>query len=407
MTTDSLSSHPAVAPEPAAASADNPAPAARHVISVTGAAPYDVIVGTDLLVEAVAAIPEAAARVLVVHSQPMQRRADGLKRLIDESGRLGVLVEVPDAEAGKTAEVAAFCWGVLGKSEFTRTDVVMALGGGAVTDLAGFVAASWLRGVGVIQIPTTLLAMVDAAVGGKTGINITEGKNLVGAFHEPLAVFCDVSFLSTLPRNDLVAGMAEVVKIGFIRDGEILRLTEANIELLRSVDAQDGSREGGATGASAAGGLAPEAVPVLVELIRRAIQVKAEVVSADLKESDLREILNYGHTFAHAIEYTERYQWRHGAAVSVGMVYAAELAGLAGKLSEAEVERHRSLLTGLGLPVTYAGGRWDALLLAMKRDKKTRGDMLRFVILQGIGNPVRFEGPDPTLLIAAYDAVSR
>lgn len=391
--------------------------AARHVIAVNGAAPYNVTVGTGLVEEAVASVPAEAARVLVVHSQPMQRRADYLKRLIDESGRLGVLVEVPDAEAGKTAEVAAFAWGVLGKSEFTRTDVVIALGGGAVTDLAGFVAASWLRGVGVIHIPTTLLAMVDAAVGGKTGINITEGKNLVGAFHEPLSVWCDVSFLETLPRNDLVAGMAEVVKVGFIRDASILEITEANIELLRSVDAQDGSRAGGetgagvspgeATGASAAGGLDPEAVPVLVELIRRAVQVKADVVSADLKESHLREILNYGHTFAHAIEYTERYQWRHGAAVSVGMVYAAELAGLAGKLSEAEVERHRTLLTELGLPVTYAGGRWDALLLAMKRDKKTRGDMLRFVILQGIGNPVRFEGPDPTLLVAAYSAVSR
>lgn len=381
----------------------------RHVISVTGAAPYDVVVGTDLLADAVASLSATVARVLIVHSQPLQQRADGLKRLIDESGRLGVLVEVPDAEAGKTAEVMAFCWQVLGKSEFTRTDVVMGLGGGAVTDLAGFVAATWLRGVGVIQIPTTLLGMVDAAVGGKTGINITEGKNLVGAFHEPLSVWCDVSFLATLPRHDLVAGMAEVVKVGFIRDAEILRLTEDNIDLLRADGPQDGARAG--DGATASGTdnstLDPAVMPVLVELIRRAIQVKADVVSADLKESHLREILNYGHTFAHAIEYTERYQWRHGAAVSVGMVYAAELAALAGKLSDAEVARHRSVLSGLGLPVTYAGGRWDALHLAMKRDKKTRGDMLRFVILQGIGNPVRFEGPDPTLLISAYDAVSR
>lgn len=387
--------------------ADATADVSRHVIAVTGAAPYDVTVGSDLLASAVASIPSTAARVLVVHSQPLQRKADYLKRLIDESGRLGVLVEVPDAEAGKTAEVAAFCWQVLGKSEFTRTDVVMGLGGGAVTDLAGFVAASWLRGVGIIQIPTTLLAMVDAAVGGKTGINITEGKNLVGAFHEPLSVWCDVDFLQTLPRNDLVAGMAEVVKVGFIRDAQILTITEANIDLLRSPDTQDGARGAAAASGADNGALAPAALPVLVELIRRAIQVKADVVSADLKESHLREILNYGHTFAHAIEYTERYQWRHGAAVSVGMVYAAELAGLAGKLTEPEVARHRTLLSALGLPVTYAGNRWDALHLAMKRDKKTRGDMLRFVILQGIGNPVRFEGPDPTLLIAAYDAVSR
>ena len=139
----------------------------------------------------------------------------------------------------------------------------------------------------------------------------------------------------------------------------------------------------------------------------RAISVKAEVVAADLKESFHREILNYGHTFAHAIEYTERYQWRHGAAVSVGMVYAAELARLAGKLSDADVDRHRSILSSLGLPTTYAARRWDALYTAMKRDKKTRGDLLRFVVLRGIGNPERLEGPDPTLLVAAYDAVSR
>ncbi|MEX0913368.1 MAG: 3-dehydroquinate synthase, partial [Demequina sp.] len=152
--------------------------------------------------------------------------------------------------------------------------------------------------------------------------------------------------------------------------------------------------------------LDPDTLGVLRELMSRAIQVKADVVSADLKESHLREILNYGHTFGHAIEYTERYQWRHGSAVAVGMVFAAELARLSGKLSDAEVDRHRVILDGLGLPTTYQGNRWDALHLAMRRDKKTRGDVLRFVILQGIGNPVRLEGPDPTLLAAAYDAVS-
>jgi len=146
---------------------------------------------------------------------------------------------------------------------------------------------------------------------------------------------------------------------------------------------------------------------VLAELVARKVAVKAAVVGADLKESFHREILNYGHTFAHAIEYTERYQWRHGAAVSVGMMYAAELSRLVGKLSDADVERHRSILESLGLPTTYAPRRWDALYTAMKRDKKARGDLLRFVVLHGIGNPQRLEGPDPTLLVAAYDAVSR
>ena len=372
-------------------------------IEVRTGKPYTVTVGRGLDEAIVASVPERAARVLVVHSAPMRERADALKDLLAARGLTPVLAEVPDAEAGKTAEVMAFCWKVLGQSDFTRSDVVMGIGGGAVTDLAGFVAASWLRGIDVIQVPTTLLAMVDAAVGGKTGINTAEGKNLVGAFHEPVAVWCDVERLLTLPRHDLVAGLAEVVKAGFITDGTILDIVEEHAALLAADAPQSGSR---ATVGADARELDPSVLPVLEELMARAIQVKADVVAADLRESHLREILNYGHTFAHAIEYTERYSWRHGAAVSVGMVYAAELARLVGKLSDEEVERHRAILTSLGLPTTYRAGRWEALYTAMKRDKKTRADVLRFVILHGIGNPQRLEGPDPTLLAAAYDAVS-
>jgi 3-dehydroquinate synthase len=357
------------------------------VIHVPTAAPYDVTVGSGLTSAIAGAFPQTTTRVLIVHTAVMAQAVDALRAAIAETGRTVVLAEVPDAEAGKTAEVLAFCWQVLGRSDFTRSDVVVGFGGGAVTDLAGFVAASWLRGVGLIQVPTTLQAMVDAAIGGKTGINTNEGKNLVGAFYEPLSVWCDTDFLLTQPRNDLVAGLAEVVKGGFIRDTAILDLVEANVESL-------------------AAGATPENLPVLEELMARKIQVKADVVAADLKESHLREILNYGHTFGHAIEYTERFQWRHGAAVSVGMVFAAELARLAGKLDDASVDRHRQILTALGLPTAYGAGRWDALHTAMRRDKKTRGDMLRFVILQGIGNPVRLEGPDPALLTAAYDAIS-
>jgi len=358
-----------------------------QTVHVPSASPYDVTIGSGLTEAIAAGLPEDAARALIIHSAPLAARADQIKVAIEATGRSVVLAEVPDAEAGKTAEVAAFCWQVLGKSDFTRTDVVLGVGGGAVTDLAGFVAASWLRGVKVIQVPTSLNGMVDAAVGGKTGINTAEGKNLVGAFHEPHAVWCDLDDLLTLPKNDVIAGLSEVVKGGFIRDTEILTIAEDNLDSLAQ-----GANEGN--------------LDVFAELIRRKVQVKADVVAADLKESYLREILNYGHTFGHAIEYTERFQWRHGAAVSVGMVFAAELARLAGKLSDAEVDRHRAILTGLGLPTTYPAGRWDALLTAMRRDKKTRGDRMRFVILQGIGNPVRLEGPDPALLVAAYDAVS-
>jgi 3-dehydroquinate synthase len=238
--------------------------------------------------------------------------------------------------------------------------------------------------VRVVHVPTTLLAMVDAAVGGKTGINTPEGKNLVGAFHPPAGVLCDLATLESLPQHDFVAGMAEVVKAGFIADPVILELVESDV---------DGAR-------SASG-------PHLRELVERAIRVKADVVSQDLTEQGLREVLNYGHTFGHAVEQVERYQFRHGAAVSIGMVYVAELARLAGRLEEDLVDRHRSVLTSLGLPVTYRGDRWPQLLDAMRRDKKSRGSLLRFVVLTGLAKPTRLEGPDPALLQAAYAEISR
>jgi 3-dehydroquinate synthase len=294
------------------------------------------------------------------------------------------VAEVPDGEEAKTAQVAAFLWGVLGQASFTRSDAVVGVGGGAVTDLAGFVAATWLRGVRVVQVPTTLLAMVDAAVGGKTGINTAEGKNLVGSFHPPAGVLCDLSTLETLPRHDFLAGMAEVVKCGFIADPAILDLLEQHPDEAGMPQSR-----------------------VVRELIERSVKVKAEVVSRDLKESGLREILNYGHTLGHAVELVERYRWRHGAAVSVGMVFAAELARLAGRLSEDVVDRHRTVLQSLGLPVTYRGDRWPQLLDAMRRDKKSRGDLLRFVILDDVARPSRLEGPDPALLQAAYSEIAR
>jgi 3-dehydroquinate synthase len=258
----------------------------------------------------------------------------------------------------------------------------VSLGGGAATDVAGFAAATWLRGVDIVHVPTTLLAMVDAAVGGKTGINTDAGKNLVGAFHQPLAVLVDLATLETLPRNEIVAGMAEIVKAGFIADPVILDLIEADPEAA----------------------LDP-AGTVLPELIRRAVAVKAEVVAADEKESALREILNYGHTLAHAIERRERYRWRHGAAVSVGLVFAAELGRLAGRLDDATADRHRSILTSLGLPVSYDADALPHLLEYMAGDKKTRAGVLRFVVLDGLAKPGRLEGPDPALVAAAYSEI--
>jgi 3-dehydroquinate synthase len=350
-------------------------------ISVGG--DYDVVIGTGLLGELPALVGEGVQRVLVVHPRALAATGEAVREDLTAQGFEAYAAEVPDAEEAKTAQVASFLWGVLGQAGFTRSDAIVSVGGGATTDLAGFVAATWLRGIRVVHVPTTLLGMVDAAVGGKTGINTPEGKNLVGACHPPAGVLCDLGTLETLPQHDFVAGLAEVVKCGFIADPVILDLVESDLEGARSVQG-----------------------PHVRELIERAVQVKADVVSQDLRESSLREVLNYGHTFGHAVEQVERYAFRHGAAVSSGMVYVAELARLAGKLDDELVERHRAVLSGLGLPTTYRGDRWPQLLDAMKRDKKSRGSMLRFVVLQGLARPTRLEGPDPALLQAAYAEVS-
>lgn len=365
--------------------------APAQVVHVGGDKEYDVVIGDHLSVQLADAISDRAKRVAIIHPPTLRDQAVAFREQLLERVESPITIEIPDGEAAKTSEVAAYCWSVLGQSGFTRTDAVIGFGGGATTDLAGFVAATWLRGVPLIQVPTTVLGMVDAAVGGKTGINTAEGKNLVGSFYPPDAVFCDLQTLASMPHAEYVTGLAEVVKCGFIADPVILELIEADPEA-----ALDPSGE------------------VIAELIQRAVQVKAEVVAGDLKESvdgapagkRSREILNYGHTLGHAIERNEQYRWRHGAAISVGMVFAAELAALSGRIDEELLERHRTILTSLGLPTTYQAGQWAPLEDAMKIDKKTHGDLLRFIILDGVGSTTVFEGPDPTVLLAAYDNVS-
>lgn len=350
---------------------------------------YDVLVGrgllasSDALASALApALGGRVERVLLVHSAPVSGYAERVAATLRALGVTAYLAVVPDAEAAKTPEVAAGLWSMLGEHGFTRSDALVGVGGGTVTDLAGFVAATWLRGVAVVHVPTTLAAMVDAAVGGKTGVNTAQGKNLVGAFHPPAGVICDLDTLVTLPRADLVAGMGEVVKHGLIADERTLALLEAD-----PVAALDPRGD------------------VLAELVERSVRVKAQVVATDLREAFLREVLNYGHTFGHAVEHVEGYTRRHGEAVAVGLTYAAELAHLAGRLDAADVARHRRILGSLGLPTAYPPGRWEALSAAMRRDKKTRGSLLRFVVLDGIGHPGRLEGPSEDLLQAAYAAI--
>lgn len=359
------------------------APTRIQVAGTAGSDPYEVLVGRQLLGELPRLIGDRAKRVAVLHPEALAETGEAVREDLASQGYEAIAIQLPNAEEAKTVEVAAYCWKALGQTGFTRSDVIVGVGGGATTDVAGFVAASWLRGVRWIAVPTTVLGMVDAAVGGKTGINTAEGKNLVGAFHPPAGVLCDLAALDSLPVHDYVSGMAEIIKAGFIADPVILDLVE-------------GDPEGARTPAG----------PHTAELIERSIRVKADVVSSDLKESGLREILNYGHTLGHAIEKNERYKWRHGAAVSIGLVFAAELGRLAGRLDDATADRHRTVLASVGLPLTYRGDQWPRLLENMKLDKKSRGDLLRFIVLDALGKPTVLEGPDPAILLAAYGEVS-
>jgi 3-dehydroquinate synthase len=352
-------------------------------IPVGGEQPYEVLVGTGVLSALPELVGKRAETVAVIHDERLTALAASARRVLEDAGYRVAATGVPAGEAAKDVAVLARLWSWLADAKVTRSDCVVGIGGGATTDLAGFAAATWLRGVPVVHLPTTLLGMVDAAVGGKTAIDIAEGKNLVGAFHPPAGVLADLATLETLGRADYVAGLAEVIKAGFIADGEILRLVTADPE-----------------GAAQPGG------PHTFELVERAIAVKARVVSADLRESGQREMLNYGHTLGHAIEKLERYAFRHGDAVAIGMVFAAEVARLSGQLAERDVARHRELLTAVGLPVTYRGDAWPALRATMSLDKKARGARLRMVLLDGVGNPVIADSPPEDLLTQAYQAVT-
>jgi 3-dehydroquinate synthase len=350
-------------------------------VTVQGTEPYDVYVGRGVFAGIPDLVGSEVRRVLIVHQPTLAALAEELRSSLAEQYEV-LLAEIPDGDAAKRVEVAAFCWQILGTANFTRSDAIIGFGGGAATDLAGFVAATWLRGVKLIQVPTTVLGMVDAAIGGKTGINTSEGKNLVGSFYAPYAVVADLNILAGLDRMEFLAGFGEIVKCGFIAEPEILDIIERDVTVATDPESEEFGR--------------------LVEL---SIGVKARVVGNDFREAGEREFLNYGHTVGHAIEYAERFRWRHGAAVAVGMVFAAELARLAGRLSDDVVDRHRSILTSIGLPITYPIGRWNTLLSAMKRDKKARGDLLRFVILDGVARPTILAGPDESLLFAAWQEV--
>lgn len=363
----------------------------RVHVDGSGIEPYNVRIGEGAMLHLAEVLGEKPVKVALIHTQPVQRHSDHARTMLRQAGYDVFDIVIPDAEAGKTINVASGIWARLGEAGFTRSDAIVGLGGGAATDLAGFVAATWMRGIRYVNCPTSLLAMVDASTGGKTGINTEAGKNLVGSFYTPAGVLADMRTLASLPNDIFIEGLGEVAKSGFIMDTEILNILSAHAGQLRNFDGHEF--------------VGSPLEDVVAELIERTVRVKAHHVSADLKEAGLREFLNYGHTLGHAIEKLEHFRWRHGNAVAVGMVYAAELSYLLGYIDEDVVKYHRSLLSSLGLPISWNNGSWDDVLALMHRDKKARGNKLRFVILDEIGHPMHLDDPPADAVHEAFERI--
>jgi 3-dehydroquinate synthase len=347
------------------------------VIRVSAEKDYDVLVGCSWREELRVRIADRT-RCAIVTTESMKSALGNL-----EAGDCEfVYCIIPDGEEGKSPDALLKLWNWFAAAGFGRSDVVVGIGGGAVTDIAGFAAATYLRGIDWIAVPTSVAGSVDAAIGGKTGANLDYGKNLVGSFHSPRAVLIDQSWFDTLPDRDFAAGLAEVVKCGFIRDPQILQLIQnKDLQAVRNDEA------------------------LVLKLVMRAVQVKANVVSGDFKESFDREILNYGHTFGHAVEKHAKYSLRHGECVAIGMAFMAHLQSELGLISDEVRDLHLSILAGINLPVTYSAGDWPELRALMSMDKKSRGNSLRFVTISEIGKTDRIADVAQGHLLSAYEKV--
>jgi 3-dehydroquinate synthase len=343
-----------------------------------GARSYPIHIGAGLLADASLFAPYAKGKRVAVVTNPVVAplHLDGVQRALQEAGAQVVPVLIEDGEPAKSWTSLDRVIDALLAARLGRDSLIVALGGGVVGDLAGFAAAVYQRGMPFIQVPTTLLAQVDSSVGGKTAINHPRGKNMVGAFHQPLAVIADVATLDTLPDRELRAGIAEVIKHGLILDLQFLEWLEASIDKLLARNRA-----------------------ALAHAVRRSCELKAQVVAADERETGLRAILNFGHTFGHAIEAGVGYgEWLHGEAVATGMVMAAELSARAGTLRREDAERVKALIVRAGLPVRGPKLSADRYLELMQVDKKTSGGKLRFILLDGIGRAALRGDLEPQLV---------
>ncbi|MCP9915998.1 3-dehydroquinate synthase [Cyanobium sp. ATX 6F1] len=355
----------------------------RTIPVALAANPYPIHLGAGGLDQLGARMAEAGLKVgtkVLLVSNPLVEGfyGDPVRASLERAGFQVSTTVVEAGEEQKTPATVGLIHDAAFGAHLERSSAIVALGGGVVGDMAGFAAATWLRGIAVVQVPTTLLAMVDAAIGGKTGVNHPGGKNLIGAFHQPRLVLIDTGTLATLPEREFRSGMAEVIKYGVIGDPELFSELEAATDLSRL-----------------------EAVePALLQrLLERSAAAKARVVAADEREGGLRAVLNYGHTLGHAIENLSGYgTFRHGEAVGLGMLAAGAIAVASGLWSHADQERQRALIAKAGLPLALPRLDPEAVLSSLQSDKKVRDGQVRFVLPTAIGQVEIRDDVDPALI---------
>ncbi|HSC63027.1 MAG TPA: 3-dehydroquinate synthase [Caldimonas sp.] len=360
----------------------NPTAAATVHVEL-GARSYSIAVGSNLLGAAASyrALPRGSSAVIVSNPTVAPLYGERLAGALAELYPKVTTVLLPDGEAHKTWQTLQTIFDAMLAAQCDRSTTVFALGGGVIGDLAGFAAACYMRGVGYVQVPTTLLAQVDSSVGGKTGVNHPSGKNMIGAFHQPLAVVADVDVLDSLPKRELIAGLAEVIKYGAIADDAFLGWIEANLPALLARDK-----------------------PSLVEAVTRSCRIKAQVVASDERESGVRAILNFGHTFAHAIETgTGHGTWLHGEAVGCGMAMAADLSARLGLIEPSHAARIARIVGAAGLPLRAPPLGVARFVELMRMDKKAEAGEIRFIVLEGPGKAT-VRGADASLVTATLQS---
>lgn len=342
---------------------------------------YEILAGSGILARAGGWLREMGFRdkaVIITDSNVRKFYAAPLQKSLENAGFAVTVLEVPAGEAQKTLEAAGSLYDRLADAFVERSTLIVALGGGVIGDLAGFVAATYMRGVPYVQVPTSLLAMVDSSIGGKTAVDRGSLKNIIGAFYQPKMVIADIAVLKTLPPVELSNGMAEAIKMAAISNPEFFRYLEANIGQAMALDTD-----------------------VLGEIVRENAVQKARVVAGDEKESAERIILNYGHTVGHAVEAVSDFKLKHGQAVAIGMVAENRLAFRRGLLSDNDAVRVRKVIEQAGLPVAipdFSVAEKERVLEVIKHDKKVLGKKVRFVLLKAIGIPVIVDDVTPDLI---------